>query len=450
MKKNKFKIVEVLSGSIAEEIGIEVGDYLVSINSELIGDVFDYRFMVTNEELLLEVQKSNGEIWEVEVEKDEYEDLGLEFEASMMDDAKSCTNNCVFCFIDQLPKGMRETLYFKDDDSRLSFLTGNYVTLTNMKDADIDRIIKYKMSPINISVHTTNSRLRVSMLKNKFAGNIIEKLKKLCSSGISVNCQIVLCVDINDGDELDRTISDLTNIETISSVSIVPVGITKYRQGLSNLKPFNAENAKTVIAQIEKWQRKLLKKFNTRLVYPADEFYILAGLNIPDYEYYEDFPQIENGVGLIAMLLHEFKEYFQLLQSPITHHPLPELRALSVATGVSAFYYIKGMAQELEKVYNVKVNVYDIKNNFFGENVTVTGLLTGQDIVSQLSGKDLGDELLICRSMLKTGANLFLDDYTVEMLKNQLSVKIIVVENSGKDFVNKVLGITEENKWQDR
>ena len=220
---------------------------------------FDYRFLTTNEELLIEVQKSNGEIWEVEVEKDEYEDLGLEFEASMMDDAKSCTNNCVFCFIDQLPKGMRKTLYFKDDDSRLSFLTGNYVTLTNMKDADIDRIIKYKMSPINISVHTTNSDLRVLMLKNKFAGNIIEKLKKLCSAGISVNCQIVLCVDFNDGDELDRTISDLSKIETISSISVVPVGITKHRNGLSNLKPFNAESAKIVIARSRNGRKSFWK-----------------------------------------------------------------------------------------------------------------------------------------------------------------------------------------------
>lgn len=450
MKSEICKIIEVTSGSIAEEIGIEPGDNLLSINGESIRDVFDYRFLMTNEELLLEIEKCNGEIWEMEVEKDEYEDLGLEFETSMMDDAKSCTNKCVFCFIDQLPAGMRETLYFKDDDSRLSFLTGNYVTLTNMNDKDIDRIIKYKMSPINVSVHTTNSDLRVFMLKNKFAGNIIDKLKKLCSAGISVNCQIVLCPDINDGVELDKTISDLSSIEAIRSISIVPVGITKYRQGLGELKPFNCERSKNVILQIEEWQQKLIEKFNSRLVYPADELYIMAGMNIPEYEYYEDFPQIENGVGLIAMLKHEFNEYLSLLPPVVSGSESLTPRVVSISTGISAFNYIKSMAEELEKVYNIRVKVYDIKNNFFGENVTVTGLLTGQDIISQLSGKELGEELLICRCMLKAGENLFLDDYTTDTLEKQLNIKITVVENSGKDFIEKILGVVEENKWQDR
>jgi putative radical SAM enzyme (TIGR03279 family) len=438
--KDIFKIVEVVPGSIAEEIGIEVGDYLLSINNENFNDVFDYRFLITNEEILLEIQKKNDEIWELEVEKDEYEDLGLEFETSMMDQAKSCTNKCVFCFIDQLPKGMRQTLYFKDDDSRLSFLTGNYVTLTNMNDNDINRIIKYKMSPINVSVHTTNQDLRVFMLKNKNAGGLLKNLKKLCNAGISVNCQIVLCVDINDGAELDKTISDLIELK-INSISIVPVGITKYRENLVTLKPFTSEHSKKVIMQIEEWQRGILREYNSRLVYPADEFFISAGISIPDYSYYEDFPQIENGVGLIAMFLHEFEECRTSLPGSAAKRSLTAVRTISIATGVSAFIYIKGVAEKLEKVYNVKVKVYAIKNHFFGETVTVTGLLTGQDIVSQLGGKDLGDELLICRAMLKSGESLFLDDYSTDLLEKKLKVKITVVENSGKDFIEKVIGM---------
>lgn len=441
MEKTIFKIVEVIEGSIAEEVGIEVGDYLVSINNESLCDVFDYRFLISNEELVIEIQKSDGEVWEIEIEKDEYEDLGLEFETSMMDEAKNCTNKCIFCFIDQLPKGMRKTLYFKDDDSRLSFLTGNYVTLTNMKDEDINRIIKYKMSPINVSVHTTNSDLRVFMLKNKFAGNVMNNLKKLCNAGITVNCQIVLCVDINDGIELDKTIKDLISLGKINSISVVPVGITKYRQELSELKPFNKKSSERVILQIEQWQKKLLAKHKSRLIYPADEFFISAGLKIPEYNYYEDFPQIENGVGLIAMLLSEFNEYLHTYEDLLCNKPSGEARTISIATGQSAFIYIKGIAEKLEKVYNVRVKVFPIVNDFFGETVTVTGLLTGQDIVSQLSGRVLGSELLICKSMLKAGEALFLDDYTIDMIEEKLKVKITVVENTGKDFIEKVLGI---------
>lgn len=439
MKKREIIIQKVLPGSIAEEVGIEKGDIILSVNGEKIKDVFDYRFLIANENLLVEIQKRDNEIWEIDIEKDEYEDLGIEFENSMMDEANSCTNNCVFCFIDQLPKGMRPTMYFKDDDSRLSFLTGNYVTLTNIKSEDIDRIIRYKMSPINVSVHTTNPDLRISMLKNRFAGDVMKKIGKLADGGITLNCQIVLCRDINDKDELSKSVNDLAAFfPGIRSISIVPVGLTKHREGLENLNPFDKESAADVVLQIKPIQEKLLKKLGSRMVYLADEFYILSEINIPDYMEYEDFPQIENGVGLIASFKHEFGEYL----NDIAENVGIKDRKISIATGVSPYKFIKDMAEILEKRFGrLKINVFDIKNNFFGENVTVTGLLTGQDIIKQLKDKDLGDELLISRSMLKSGEDVLLDDYTVGMLEEQLCMKVTVVENDGADFVEKILDI---------
>lgn len=439
MKKDMCRIEKVEEGSIAAELGIEAGDFLLSINGEKILDVFDYRFLTSSEELVLEVQKGSGEVWEIELEKDEYEDLGLEFTTSMMDEAKSCSNKCVFCFIDQMPKGMRETLYFKDDDSRLSFLTGNYVTLTNMKDQDIQRIIRYRMSPINVSVHTTNPDLRISMLKNRFAGDVLERIRQLVDGGITVNCQIVLCRGLNDGAELTRTMRDLSESGVIS-LSVVPVGLTRHREGLAELRPFDREASAAVLAEIGEIQSKMLEKSGTRFVYPADEFFIMAGQELPQAEYYEDFPQIENGVGLLSLFREEFNSYLDELKDKAAKSPLPVQRKVSIATGVSAWQYIKAMAETLGKRYNGKVQVYSIINRFFGENVTVTGLLTGQDIVAQLQGKDLGEELLISRSMLKAGESVFLDDYTVERLEKELQVKVTVVENSGRDFVDRILG----------
>ena len=438
MSKKPVLIYSVLPDSIAEEAGVEPGDVILSINGEYINDIFDYRFLITNENLLIELQKKDGEVWEVEVEKEEYEDIGIEFENTMIDDAKSCRNKCIFCFIDQLPEGMRETLYFKDDDSRLSFFMGNYVTLTNMSYNDIDRIIKYRMSPINVSVHTTNPELRVSMLSNKTAGDILEKIMRLIDSGITVNCQIVLCQDVNDGKELDRTIEELVSYYPgVNSISVVPVGITRYRQELTALKPYNKNSSKKVISQVGAWQKTFLKEHGSRVVYLADEFYIMADESIPDYEEYEDFPQIENGVGLIAVLKQEFLDYISE-----TKIKLEIPRKVSIATGVSAALHIKELAGILEKKFSwLSINVYEIKNEFFGENVTVTGLLTGRDIVSQLSHKELGEELLLCRCMLKSGEEVFLDDYTLDMMKERLGIKISVVENSGKDFIEKILGI---------
>jgi len=441
LKKDSFIYIDyVVPDSIAKEAGIEPGDRLLSINGQKIKDIFDYRFLTTEEKLMLCVEKRYGEIWEVEIEKDQYEDLGIEFENPMIDDATSCTNKCIFCFIDQLPKGMRKTLYFKDDDTRLSFLTGNYVTLTNMNKSQIERIVRYKMSPVNVSVHTTNPELRVFMLNNRFAGDILDKIRQLTDGGIVVNCQIVLCKDINDGNELDRTITDLAGLYPgVKSISVVPVGITKYRDGLYKLEPYDRESAKVVVNQVESWQKKFLEKHGTRLVYAADEFYIMSGLELPQYEEYEDFPQLENGVGLIALFKEEFYEYLENLNVKL---PKNYRRNVSIATGVLAYRYIKEMAEDLEKkIDNLKINVYEIKNNFFGENVTVTGLLTGTDIVSQLSGMELGDVLLISRSTLKADENLLLDDYTVDDIEKQLNIKVCVAENNGEEFIRSIIGL---------
>jgi putative radical SAM enzyme (TIGR03279 family) len=436
-KEMPIVINNVLPGSIAQEAGIETGDVLLSINGESIEDIFDYRFLISDEELTLEIRKEDGEIWEIDIEKFEDEDLGIEFIDELIDEAKSCSNKCIFCFIDQMPKGMRESLYFKDDDMRLSFLSGNYVTLTNMDDSHIDRIIKYRMSPINISVHTTNPDLRVFMLKNRFAANIMGKIRKLAVSGIILNCQIVLCNGINDGDELYKSLMDLTKLyPAVNSISIVPVGITKHREGLCKLEPYDKASSMEVIKKVEKLQKEFLKKHGSRIVYLADEFYIMAGKEIPGYGYYEDFPQIENGVGLIARLKYEFDDYIK----NACFNPQKK-RKVSIVTGVSAYNYISLFAKRLEEKYGITVYVYKIINDFFGENVTVTGLLTGRDIVAQVSGRDLGDEVLICKCMLKADTDLLLDDYTVGMLEEALGVKVTPVENSGKCFINSILGI---------
>jgi len=436
-KETPIIINNVLPGSIAQEAGIEKGDVLLTINGENIRDIFDYKFLICDEEITLEIKKEDGEIWEIDIEKCEDDDLGIEFVDELIDEAKSCSNKCIFCFIDQMPKGMRDSLYFKDDDMRLSFLSGNYVTLTNVDNNQIDRIIKYRMSPINISVHTTNPDLRVFMLKNRFAGSVMSKIRKLAVSGITLNCQIVLCRGINDKEELSKSIMDLAKLyPAVNSISVVPVGLTKHREGLCKLEPYDEVSSMEVIEQVEKIQEEFLKKHGSRIVYIADEFYVMAVKEIPPYEYYEDFPQIENGVGLIAKLINEFDGHI----GTVDVNP-DKSRKVSIITGVSAYNYIKMLATRLEEKYSITVNVYKIINEFFGENVTVTGLLTGRDIVSQLSGKDIGDEVLVCKSMLKADTDLLLDDYTVGMLEDALGAKVTPVENSGISFINSVLGI---------
>lgn len=452
---NKNKIYKVQKGSIAEEAGVEPGDFLVSINKQNIKDIFDYRYYQASEELVLEIEKPDGEIWEIEVDKDENEDLGIDFEDSLIDGAKSCTNKCIFCFIDQLPKGMRETVYFKDDDSRLSFLTGNYVTLTNIKNEELQRIIHYRMSPINVSVHTTNPELRKFMLGNRFAGSVMDKIRMLTDSGIEVNGQIVLCRGVNDGVELDRTIKDLAELyPSVDSVSIVPVGISKHRDNLYKLTPFDKESCLSVINQVSKWQNEFLKEKGSRIVYLSDEFYINAEIDIPDIKYYEGFPQIENGVGMVALFKQEVMDYLNQKEIvelantwKITHgegeknnKSLPK-RQISIATGRLVYKNILKLVSEVSKQFEgIEVNVYDIENNFFGYHVNVTGLLTGTDIVEQLKNKKLGQELLISRCMLRSGEHVLLDDYTVEQIEAELQVKVRIVENDGADFVNAIIG----------
>ncbi|HOQ06891.1 MAG TPA: DUF512 domain-containing protein [Clostridiales bacterium] len=443
--KKKIVIANVQPNSAAMEAGIEPGDILLSVNGRQITDIFDYRFLVADPNIVVEIGKKNGEVWEIEIEKDEYEDLGLEFEDPLITGPKHCNNKCLFCFIDQLPKGMRQTLYFKDDDSRLSFLDGNYVTLTNMKRDELERIVRYRMTPVNVSVHTTDPGLRVKMLGNRFAGDVLEKMKILTDGGINVNAQIVLCKGLNDGAELDRTLNDLSELwPGLASISVVPVGLTKWREGLYPLEPFTADESARVIEQVEQWQRRFLDKFGTRLVYAADELYIKAGIELPSYEEYEDFPQIENGVGMMTQFMYEFDSFLEMYGSELDKRWKDQSpRTVSIATGKCAAGYIKKMARTLEKRFDgLHINVYAIENEFFGENVTVTGLLTGRDIAGQLEGRPLGSELLISRSMLKSGEELFLDDYTVDGLSSVLGKKISIVDNDGAGFVTRVLGTT--------
>lgn len=430
-------ITGVEKASPAAKHGILPGDILISINGHDINDVLDYRFRLTEKKITLLIHRG-PDLKEITIKKDEYSDIGLEFETYLMDKKHSCRNKCVFCFIDQLPKGMRDTLYFKDDDSRLSFLMGNYITLTNLSEEDVDRIIEMKTSPINVSVHTTNPELRVKMMKNKNAGKVLSYLRRFADAGISLNCQIVLCKGINDGKELERSMTDLAALyPSLVGVSIVPAGITNYREGLCHLEPFTAEEAGEVIDTIDKFGEKCLKKFGTRLFFSSDELYIEAGRELPDEDYYEGYPQIENGVGMIRSMDGEFTDELDFLDE----YDLEKPRKVSVATGAAAYDFIKSLADRLcEQVPTLECHVYKIINDFFGHNITVAGLLTGKDLANQLKGKDLGDRLLIPRVTLRSEGDVFLDDTTPEWLAEQLGgVEIVPVESTGNDFVSKVL-----------
>ncbi|MDD7740661.1 MAG: DUF512 domain-containing protein [Fusicatenibacter sp.] len=438
-KEKRHLIREVTPGSIADEMGLEAGDELLSINGEEIEDVFDYHYQVNDTYLELGIRKQDGEEWILEIDKEYDEDMGIVFENEFMDQYRSCRNNCIFCFIDQMPPGMRETLYFKDDDSRLSFLQGNYVTLTNMSDHDIDRIIKYHLAPINISFQTTNPELRCRMLKNRFAGDIFPKVKRLYDAGIEMNGQIVLCKGYNDGDELERSISDLSAyLPHLKSVSVVPVGLSKYRDGLTHLEPFEKEDAKEVLQIIRKWQKKLYEKWGLHFIHASDEWYLLAKEPLPEEEEYDGYLQLENGVGMLRLLQEEVKEELSGRSGD------ERICRISIATGrLAAPFLEKCMGWIREKYPNVKGNVYAITNNFFGESITVSGLITGGDLIEQLKTKDLGDYLLIPCNMLRSGENVFLDDVTVEEAEKRLNVKIQVVDEPGSDLVKAVL---EEQK----
>ncbi|CEN24570.1 Fe-S oxidoreductase [[Clostridium] sordellii] len=436
--KNTNNIIsKVYKNSIAEELGIEVGDLLISINDQPIHDIIEYRFLLSDEYLEVEIKKKNNEIYVYEIEKEYDDDLGIEFTNPIIDKAKSCRNKCVFCFIDQLPKGMRETLYFKDDDSRLSFLQGNFVTLTNMSEEDIDNIIKYRISPINISVHTTNPELRKTMIKNKFAGKLYEIMKRLADAQIQMNCQIVLCPGYNDKEELERTVSDLTKLYPyVNSAAAVPVGITKHRDHLPHLEIFNEKTASETIDLVNKLQEKYLKELGTRFIFLSDEFYMIANRQLLDYDEYEGFIQFENGVGMISKLEREIKDY--LVTNP--KNSMDVKKKVSIATGHSAYNFICDMANcMMEKYLGLDIKVHKIINNFFGDTITVSGLITATDIIDQLKNEDLGQTLYIPRSMLKADEEIFLDNITLEELQKIMNMEIVPCLNEGKDFVDKIL-----------
>ncbi len=439
MEQKEHRISRVEPGSIGEELELRPGDVLVSVNGQEVRDVFDYHYLINEEYLEILIRKPDGEEWELEIEKEFEDDLGIEFENSLMDEYRSCRNKCMFCFIDQLPRGMRDTLYFKDDDSRLSFLQGNYVTLTNMDDEDVDRIVKYHLSPINISFHTMNPLLRCKMLNNRFAGDALKKVDRFYEARITMNGQIVLCKGVNDGEELEFSIRELTKyLPYLQSVSVVPVGLTKYREVLYPLEPFTKEDALKVLAQIHRWQEKLYEEYGTHFLHAGDEWYLLAEQDIPKEETYDGYCQLENGVGMVRLLENEIQEALGKVAGD------ERRRKVTIATGKLAAPLLNRAAIEIRRKYpNLEVQVFPIENHFFGERITVAGLLTGQDIREQLSGLDFGERLLLTEHMMKDGEQIFLDDMRLEELERTLQVPITIVKSDGKAFLEAVLGIGE-------
>lgn len=428
-------IKNVEKKSPAYKAGIKSGDTLVSLNGNTIMDVLDYRFYQNNEKIITEIINAKGKIKKIKIKKGEFDELGLEFDTYLMDEKRSCKNKCIFCFIDQLPKGLRESLYFKDDDSRLSFLFGNYITLTNITEHEIERIIKMHISPINISVHTTNPELRVKMMTNKNAGKVLEIMHRFNDAGIKMNSQLVLCPGINDGDELRRSLDDLLNLENMECIAAVPVGLTKYRKRLTELKPFDKETAAEVLDIIDEYAEKSLQKYGERRIYGSDEFYLLAKRKIPNADFYGDFLLLENGVGLWALFKSEAEDaLYDIEQSSCERH-------ISIATGVDAYSLIREIANKCEQKYDgLKCDVYAIKNNFFGERITVAGLVTATDIYDQLKNENLGDTLLIPSSMLRAEGDMFLDSVTVQELSQNLNVNIKPIDCNGFYLVNEILG----------
>ena len=434
-------IDRIQPGSIAEELGIEPGDVLVSVNDHEIEDVFDYHYYTDEEYLTAIIRKKDGEEWELEIEKEYEEDLGIEFENGLMDDYRSCCNKCIFCFIDQMPEGMRDTLYFKDDDSRLSFLQGNYVTLTNMKEHDLERIIAYKLGPINISVQTTSPKLRCKMLNNRFAGEALKKIDRLYEAGIPMNGQIVLCRGVNDGKELEKTITDLMKyMPVIESVSVVPVGLSRYREGLYPLEPFTKQDAREVLELIHRWQEICFERQGLHFIHASDEWYLLAEQELPQEDRYDGYLQLENGVGMLRLLRQEFAK---ALAEAGRKKGMKESRKadktekITIATGVLAAPILQELAESFQQIFPEKeIQVIPVVNHFFGERITVSGLLTGQDIIAQLKGRVSGSRLLLPCNLLRSGEEVFLDDITLSHLENALQVKTDIVKSSGQDLVS--------------
>jgi len=431
--KDKNKIIFIEKDSIAEELGLEVGDRLTKINGKEVNDIIDYFYLLADEYVEVEVEKVNGEVWLLEIDKEYYEEMGVEFENPIMDKANSCSNNCVFCFIDQNPKGMRETLYFKDDDSRLSFLQGNFVTLTNLKQNDLERIVEYKISPLNVSIHATNPDVRRKMLNNRFAGDVLDRIKYLTDEGIEVNGQIVVCPGYNDKEVLEETLRDLFTLEHLYSVAIVPVGITKFREGLAHLDVFDKKAAEETIDQVEKLQKEFLVS-GSRFAFLSDEFYMIAERELPDYDAYEGFIQLENGVGLMR------KFEFELDLALSIQHEVKELPSTTIFTGDSAYEFMQSMVEKIKASYNVDVNVVKVLNDFYGHTITVAGLLTAGDIISQSKNYEVKNHVVIPEVMLRDGEAIFLDDVTLDEFESRLDRKVFVTKVEGQDFLDHILG----------
>ncbi len=438
MKNKGHLITTVEPGSIAEELGIEPGSRLLAINDTVIEDVFDYRYLSQDEDIVLTVIDKEGEEWDYDIEKDYGEELGLGFEGGLMSDYHHCANKCVFCFIDQMPPGMRKTLYFKDDDARLSFLQGNYITLTNMTDKDVERICFYKLSPINISIHTLNKELRVKMLNNKRAGEALRHIKTFVDAGIEINGQIVLCKGYNDGKELDYTLKRLEDyMPGLKSLSIVPVGTTKFREGLAPLETFTGEECAEVIKQIEPFRKYYREKYGTSLIFASDEFYLNSGTPIPPEAEYEGFPQIENGVGMTRSLIDEFDKAF----SEFKNDPASKDRLIkgkfTFITGKAIENILRSLISQISEEYPFcETEVIGIRNDFFGEKITVAGLITGQDIIAQLKERENGDYLVIPTCMLRAGEDVFLDDLRISDIESALQKNIRIVKSNGVSLIN--------------
>ncbi len=436
------KITDVEKSSYAEKCGILSGDILLDINGNEINDVLDYRFYLAEEEVALKLRRENE--FTVNIKKGEYDDIGLGFETPLMDKKHSCRNACVFCFIDQNPEGLRDSLYFKDDDSRLSFIHGNYITLTNMSDSDVDRIVKMRFSPINISIHTTNPELRVKMMKNKRAGEVLKYLSRFKEAGLSMCGQIVLCRGLNDGEELLRSIRELSEYyPELSSVSIVPAGLTKHRDKLYPLTAFTKEEAKAVIEIVNGFGEEHKKRHGSRLFFVADEFYLKAEEKIPSADYYEDYPQLENGVGM----LRSFSDDFNIAAEDLSAYKkkLKKKREVTVVTGIASYPLIKELSEKLQNLIpKLKINVIKVINHFFGESITVSGLLTGKDIYEALVGVSLGDELIIPGNALRYPEEDFLCGMKLSELSKKLGVKVCYASDSGFEFFDALFGFSLE------
>lgn len=429
------QILSVTRGGPADKAGIRAGDVLLTVNGETVCDVLDYRFYATDAHSTVTVSRDGKELT-FSLRNREYEELGMEFGTYLMDEKKRCTNNCIFCFIDQNPHGMRETVYFKDDDERLSFLQGNYVTLTNLREKDIERIIRMHISPVNVSVHTMNPDLRVKMMRNRFAGEKLKFLKQLDEGGIRINAQLVLCRGINDGEELEYSLNELCKLKNLESLAAVPCGMTAHREGLPKLEAFDRESSADVIDRIERCAERCVKERNSRTVYASDEFYLTAGRAIPPDGAYEDYPQLENGVGMLRLHTEEFREALRYCEKTDVHGHV------SIATGVLAEPHMKTLAaMATERFPDLRADVYAIRNKFFGETITVSGLVTGGDLIDQLKGKQLGDVLLLPDNMLRHEGDLFLDNVSLEDVRQALGIRVEVTGRNGEDLLEKILEV---------